>query len=237
MSGAWFLTADADRALARSPMHRLAAGAGASFERRDGWEFASAYPGSSGDVVSFADRSHLVKLELHAAPPVLARIVAEASGGPSPEPGTARRSAGTWWCPVTPGRMLVLSEPDAASPVRVAIDGAVAAASESTVSIVDVTSGLAALALIGRDARELLARFCAIDVRAAVMPLHAFRPGSVARTPGYVLKEAEDRLLILFGWAFGEYLWGVVADAAEHLGGGPIGDDALRALVQEPARA
>jgi sarcosine oxidase gamma subunit len=46
------------------------------------------------------------------------------------------------------------------------------------------------------------------------MPVGAFRPGSVARTPGYVLRTAADSLLVLVGWAFGEYLWQVVADAA-----------------------
>jgi len=92
---------------------------------------------------------------------------------------------------------------------------------------VDVTCGLAALALVGTDARELLARFCAIDVRPAVTPVGGFRPGSVGRTPGYVLRETEQRLLVLVGWALGEYLYEVVADAAGHLGGGPVGADTL----------
>jgi sarcosine oxidase gamma subunit len=83
------------------------------------------------------------------------------------------------------------------------------------------------MSLIGPGARELLARFCAIDVRPALAPPGAFRPGSVARTPGYVLVEAEDRLLVLVGWALGEYLWQVVADAAAQLGGGPVGAEAL----------
>jgi hypothetical protein len=34
-----------------------------------------------------------------------------------------------------------------------------------------------------------------------------------------VLREDEDRFLMLFGWALGEYMWTVVADAAESLGG------------------
>jgi heterotetrameric sarcosine oxidase gamma subunit len=137
--------------------------------------------------------------------------------------------------------VLVLSEPEHGADVRAAIEGA-AGEANATVSVVDVTCGLGALALLGPDAGELLARFCAIDVRPSVTPVTGFRPGSVGRTPGYVLKEADDRLLVLFGWAFGEYMWQVVADAAGHLGGGPVGADVLahagRATEAEtPARA
>ncbi len=49
----------------------------------------------------------------------------------------------------------------------------------------------------------------------------------MARTPGAVLREAEDRWLMLFGAAVGCYVWTVVADAAESLGGGPVGLEAL----------
>ena len=34
-----------------------------------------------------------------------------------------------------------------------------------------------------------------------------------------ILVEAPDRFLLLFGWAVGEYMWTVVADAAQPLGG------------------
>ena len=39
---------------------------------------------------------------------------------------------------------------------------------------------------------------------------------------------------MLFGSALGQYVWTVVEDAARHLGGGPVGDDAL---VREASRA
>ena len=201
---------------ARTPMERLAAAAGARFERRDGWNVAVAFAEARAGRVGFADRSQIVKLELHGEREALARVA-----GAELELGMATRSGGAWWCPVTPSRMLVLGEPSAARELR-------AAASEDGVAVVDVTCGLAALALIGPGARELLARFCAIDVRPAVTPVGGFRPGSVARTPGYVLVEDEQRLLVLVGWALGEYLWEVVADAAENLGGGPVGADALQ---------
>ena len=78
--------------------------------------------------------------------------------------------------------------------------------------------------------RETFARFTAIDLRPQVTPVHAFRPGSVARTGGAILCEAPDRYLMLFGAALGQYVWTLVADAAGHLGGGPVGVDALEPL-------
>jgi glycine cleavage system aminomethyltransferase T len=123
------------------------------------------------------------------------------------ELGQGSRANGAWRCPVTRDRTLVIGD-------------------RGTEGL-DLTSSLAALVICGPEAREVFARFCALDLRDQSTPVNAFRPGSVARTPGYVLREDEDRFLMLFGWALGEYMWTVVADAAESLGGGPIGVDAL----------
>ena len=95
---------------------------------------------------------------------------------------------------------------------------------------IDVTCALAALSLVGPGWRELLARFCAIDVRESALPVGVLNPGSIARTPGYLLRQRHDELLLLFGWAVGEYMYEVVADAAGHLGGGPVGADVLEAV-------
>ena len=55
----------------------------------------------------------------------------------------------------------------------------------------------------------------------------------MARTPGAVLRQSDERWLMLFGAALGQYMWTVVADAAESLGGGPVGVDALTPVAQE----
>jgi glycine cleavage system aminomethyltransferase T len=115
--------------------------------------------------------------------------------------GTAARTDGGWRCPITRDRTLVIGDRGAEG--------------------IDLTSSLAALTISGPQAREVFARFCALDLRPQSLPVGGFRPGSVGRTPGYVLREDEDRFLMLFGWALGEYMWTVVADAAGALGGGP----------------
>lgn len=199
-----FLSVDAARPaggrtpLARSPMERVARAAGARFEVRDGWNVAVA---SEAGRCSWTDCSHLGKLELHGSPAAL---------GIALELGTAMRDGETWWCPVTRGRTLAICPPGETAALRARLEEAAGAA-----DVVEVTTAYAALAISGPLAREVFARFCAIDLRPAVMPVRAFRPGSVARTPGMVLREDEDRYLMLFGWALGEYMWNVVADAAE----------------------
>jgi glycine cleavage system aminomethyltransferase T len=180
-----FLRADADGVVARSPMEPQAHAAGARFEVRDGWNLAVSYP--TNGSVTWTDMSHLPKLEVHGAHELT--------------PGLASKVNGSWWCPITRDRALVIGSTEH--------DG------------IDVTTTLAALSIAGPPAREVFARFCALDLRGREMPIGGFRPGSVARTPGYVLREDEDRFLMLFGWALGEYMWGVVADAAASLGGAP----------------
>jgi hypothetical protein len=123
---------------------------------------------------------------------------------PPLELGRATVDGDSTWLPMTRERALVLGgEPP---------DGAL-----------DVTTAFGALRLSGPLARETFARFTAIDLRPQVTGPGDWRPGSVARTPGGILCEAEDRYLMLFGSAFGQYVWTVVEDAARHLGGGPVG--------------
>lgn len=203
--------------VARSPMERETRAAGARFAVRAGWSVATGYGAAPGPV-GWADVSHLGKLEVQGDRDDLARLVDGRL-----ELGRAVRADGAWWCLVWPEKLLVLG---AAPALRHRLEGTAA-------SVVDVTCAHGALVIVGPHARETLARFCALDLRSSATPVGGFRPGSVARTPGYVLREAEDRFLVLFGAALGHYLWTQVADAAGHLGGAPLGVDDLEELAPD----
>jgi sarcosine oxidase gamma subunit len=96
------------------------------------------------------------------------------------------------------------------------------------------------MTIVGPLAREVFARFTAVDLRLKSTPVGAFRPVSIARTPGMLVREADERYLFLFGAALGAYMWETVADAGTHLGAAPIGVEALEEIaiaVEEAGRA
>lgn len=199
-----FLAPTATDAVARSPMERQARAAGGRFEIRDGWNVAVSFSGE-------AERLQTVGFSDASH----VRKYEVHARNPALQLGRASVEGETVTLPMTPERSLVLGgEPPAGA--------------------LEVTTGWALLRLAGPLARETFARFTAIDLRPQVTKPGDWRPGSVARTPGGILCEAEDRFLMIFGAALGQYVWTVVDDAARYLGGGPVGSDAL---VREAAGA
>ena len=192
-----FLSPKAADAVARSPMERRARKAGARFEVRDGWSVATSYAGENG-ALGAVGFADCSHLRKYELQADL----------PELEFGRATVDGDSTWLPMTSTRALILGgEPPAGA--------------------LEVTTGFGLLRLAGPLARETFARFTAIDLRPQHTSPGDWRPGSVARTPGGILCEAEDRFLMLFGSALGQYVWTVVADAAGRLGGGPVGEDAL----------
>jgi glycine cleavage system aminomethyltransferase T len=225
-------------AAAKSPMEPGTLAAGATIENRDGWNVATSFPDEErwSSTVGFADMSHLGKIEIQADADDLASIVSRAVRGEL-ELGRATRAERAWWCPYSATRAVVLCPPADTAALRDHLT-ALAADANGLASVIDTTTSQGAMTILGPLARETFARFTAIDLRPDVTPVHAFRPGSVARTGGAILCEAPDRYLMLFGAALGQYVWTVVADAAGHLGGAPVGVDALEPLDHpEPAHA
>lgn len=195
---------------------------GATIESRDGWDVIASFGDPAAESraiaegVGFADLSHLTKIEAHSA---------DSEGPPT---GLATPTPGWWSCPVRRDLRLIVG--------REFAGGRSEAPLPSGAQTVDLTASLGAIAICGPAARETIARFCAIDTRERSLPVTGFRPGSIARNAGYLLREADQRFLLVFGAAYSIYMWKVIADAAGRLGGIPVGIDSLP-LAQEDSHA
>lgn len=213
-----FLTASSGGPARRSPLADRSY-EGAELERYGEWEVVVSYGDRRGETraciesVGWVDLSHLTKAELTGPSAWLDSV----------GPGLAERRNDGWICPITPRRGLLVGDTGAPP------DG----------FSLDLTCSLAAISISGPGARETIARLCAIDTRAAALPVAGFRPGSIARTPGFLLREADDSFLLLFGSAFGVYIWEVVSDAGSRLGGRSVGVEAVarRALQRQEVAA
>ena len=227
--------------VARSPLDAELTAAGASFEERWGWRVATGFGDPAGEAqacgssVGVVDRSHLGKVEVQGPDAAMPALVEAASGGARLELGAAANLSGAWWCPVTAERVLVLCEPGRTAAVRKRLDAA--AREQAGAVVVDLTSALAAMAIVGPRSREALARLTALDLRERETPEGGFRPGSVARVPAMVLRERGDRFVVLFGAAHARYMWTAAIDAAEPLGGRAVGAAALEGLTPQAEAA
>jgi glycine cleavage system aminomethyltransferase T len=119
--------------VARSALERLYAGAGATFEERDGWRVPTYVRGEADALraVGVGDVSHLGKLEVRPAPEALTR-------------------SGVVTYRLSPRRALILFPERERSAVRDQV-------SEAPL-VLDVTAAYTVIALSGPDARLLVAR-------------------------------------------------------------------------------
>jgi glycine cleavage system aminomethyltransferase T len=81
----------------------------------------------------------------------------------------------------------------------------------------DLSAGYAALGIEGPGARTVLQRITELDLTG--LP----KAGAVAHTRACVLEDGPESYRLVFEQEYGHYLWEVVVDAAEPLGGGPVG--------------
>jgi glycine cleavage system aminomethyltransferase T len=81
--------------------------------------------------------------------------------------------------------------------------------------VMDMSAAWAALELEGPGADRVLRRLTDLDLDD--LPL----VGQLAHIRALVVRTDNDRFLVVFPQEYGHYLWEVVVDAAEPLGGGP----------------
>jgi hypothetical protein len=183
----------------RTPMERAHLAAGATLEPHDGWRVA-AYGPAEADAW-LADVSHLGKLDLRAP----AAGLDELTGGL--EPGAARSDGGVWTLRLTPTHGYVLCPFARVSELRGRIGEAA----------IDVTCGMAGVALGGARRLAVFNRSSGLDVRDSRFAPGRCMAGSVMRVPTLVLNRGDD-LVMLVAWEQGEYFWDAILDAGETIG-------------------
>jgi len=183
----------------RTPMERRHLAAGATIAERDGWRIG-VYPDAEGDPWA-VDVSHFGKLDLRAS----AAELDELTGGLAP--GQAREDGEVWTLRLTPTHGYVLCPFPQLGSLRSAIGP----------PAIDVTCGLAGVALGGARWRDVMNRSSALDVRETQFGPGRCMAGSVMRVPTLVLNEGEH-ISMFVGWEYGEYFWDAILDAGATLG-------------------
>jgi glycine cleavage system aminomethyltransferase T len=188
------------RPLARSSLDRHQRDAGATFAERDGWLVPTSIPGESEHLstVGIADLSHLGKLELSRA----------ASAPDQPVSGSGVVAVHR----ISPRRSLVLCETARTTALHQSL--------AEQGGVLDVSAALGVLALVGPEAQTLIRRLTHLhEIPASGELAHVNTVHLLARPDGGVL--------LVFPQEYGHYLWEVVVDRAEPLGGGPVGVNAI----------
>ncbi len=183
----------------RTPMERAHLAAGAELTELDGWRVA-AYPPAEADAWA-SDLSHLGKLDVRGGAEQLDALTAGLAAG------AARSDDGVWTLRLTPTHGYVLAPFPRVGALRDRIGAAA----------IDVSCGLAAVALGGARRRDVFNRSSGLDVREARFGPNRCMAGSVMRVPTLVLNRGED-LLMLVAWEYGEYFFDAILDAGETVG-------------------
>ena len=226
----------------RTAMYHAQLSMSAVMVEADGWQLPARY----GDVwqesewlrdtVGVSDISAIGKLRVvgAAASEALLKLLPQAEGlAPGavgeadlpPEHGAGKLLAAR----LAADEFLLLTPPGRAPGIMDAMPGL----DVPCAHVVDVTSGLAGVSIIGPSSLLLLSRITELDVSLRAMPDLVCAQARFAGIQGLLLRRDAHGIPIYqlyAGREYGEYLWEALIDAAKADGGGPAGLEALSGL-------
>lgn len=231
-----------------SALHHVHLRHGATMVEEAGWQRPRSYGDPAGEAtkaraaVGLLDLSPLGKISVKGT---ALRATLEAAWPGSTAGADARRA-------VRPGQggpligglseqeVLVLTAPVDREATLDRLEQCAAATTTATVDaqVVDVTSGLAGLRVVGPRARDLLRLCTALDVRETQFPNQALAETSLARVHALVVRDDLGGLSafsIFFDRDYAEFVWDWLFHAGHDLGIVPLGL-AAEALLAEGGR-
>lgn len=212
-----------------SPIHDVAAQAGAATAEKAGWLVPQRYAGAPIDLTSgvgLVDESHYGKIMIdgHDADRVLTAAGLAAPGGIGE--GVISESLAAYR--LRPDQIFIMTVPGARADIMASLSSA--AVEGEHVTITDITHGRAQLRLVGPEAAVMLGRACPLDLRPDVFPDGTARQSSVAKTTQLVIRhDLNDGQLtsyvIIGARSLGAYLWTTFIGLGRDLGVRPLGTD------------
>ena len=225
----------------RTAMYHAQLPLGAVMALADGWQLPSGYGDVTQeaawlrDTVGVSDISPLGKLR------VVGADASELAGALVPQAaGLAVGSVGEADSPLERGGKLLAARLTADEFLLLTPTGVAPAAMDamlghdvSCAHIVDITSGLSGVSIIGPASPRLLNGITELDVSPRAMPDLACAQARFAEIQGILLRRDAHGVPIFQLYTareFGEYLWEAIVTAAKHEEGGPAGTEALLGL-------
>ena len=99
---------------------------------------------------------------------------------------------------------------------------------------VDISPGLAGAGINGPKAASLLSMITALDLSAEALPdLHCVQ-SRFAEVQGLLVRQdigTAPAYQLYFAREYGEYIWEAISQAARDIGGGPVGTEAIRSVL------
>lgn len=174
--------------------------------------------------VGFGDRSELGKLALEGPGATLGRVVCDLTGMALASGGALTTEA-AWWCAVTPERVLVLTEPGEGDRLQSRIRRR--GARYPDLRVRDLSQAWSAIAIVGRQAGEVLAR---LGVYGATGNPRSVAPASSVQVAGVDvtwLLQSDHRALALMSRRDAPTVWHALHAVGRPFGICAVGQEAI----------
>ena len=203
--------------------------AGAVLATRDGRPVAMNFGSAAAELavcvraVGLVDRSELSKLVVEAPPTKLAALTSRLAGD-SLSPGGVLAAGSALWCGDAPGRVIVLSDPDAGARLRERLH--VDSRRFAGITVRDASAELAAIAVLGRNASEVLRALGAYGEAGDPRGVAPFTHGLLAGAPTSWLLQSDRQALALVPREHAGEAWLSIERAGRPFGISCVGYDA-----------
>jgi glycine cleavage system aminomethyltransferase T len=210
--------------------------AGGVMSQREGHPVVANFGSAASELaicvkrVGLAVRSDLDALEIAGAEAWLTHFLEGSLGGRAPAPGEAIRTAGSWCCRLAPDRAVVVGPWSATARWVGIVRHAVVTG--AAVDCIDRSDSATALTLVGpRSARLLDDAGLEPD-----LPVGGVRESWFAGSTALLLRERDDRFLLLLDADHAVDAWQELFDVGRAIGLSMVGTEALERLAAAPGR-